>query len=359
MHYPEQRHMLAWTTVRRERLLPEGAVGAVEARRGQVVNITDIVARGSLPARYIYVEAADALGLRRETDLVDQMLVELGATVEAGQPLAGQASGRRRRVLAPASGLVAYIGRGRVIIQTTPEKVELQSGLVGTVTGVIPNRGVTIEAFGALFQGVWGNGRRAIGTLRMEPEGGLAAIREDSIQREYGRAIVVARQPLTAAALDVVEAQQVSGVIVPGMDAALLPRALATSAAVLLAEGFGDLRLSPQAGSLLEGFAGRPAVLDAHQPGRWDTVRVPEVFINLPPKSGDRPPAPDAQRALSAGMTVRLTREPHAGWIGQIAELPRAPQALASGLRVPCARVALASGETAVVPLANLEFLGR
>jgi hypothetical protein len=351
--------MLAWTTIRRDRLLPEGAVGTVEVHRGQVVNLTDVVARGSLPARYIYVEAAAALGLRRGADLIDRMLVELGETVDAGQPLAGQPGGRGRRVLAPIGGVVAYIGRERVIIQTKPETVELPSGLVGTVTNVIPNRGVTIEAFGALAQGVWGNGQRALGTLRLEPEDGLEAIYEDSIQREYSRAVVVTRGVLGTAALDAVEVQQISGVIAPSMDAALLPRAQAMSAAIMLTEGFGDLRMGPQVVSLLEGFAGRPAMLDAQQPGRWDTVRLPEVFINLPPKSGDRPPAPDVQRTLAPGVTVRLTRAPYAGWIGQIAELPRAPQPLASGLRLPCAHVALASGETVVVPLANLEFLGR
>ncbi len=359
MYYPDQRHMMAWTTVRRERLLPEDAVGTVEVRRGQTVNLTDVIARGSLPARYVYVEAAAALGLRRESDLIDRMLVELGETVDPGQPLAGQADGRGRRVLAPVGGVIAYIGRGRIIIQTRPETVELQSGLVGTVTAVTPNRGATIEAFGALVQGVWGNGRRAIGALRAEPPGGLEAIYDDSIQREYSRAVVVTRHPLTAASLNVVAVQQVGGVIAPSLDAALLPQALAMSAAVMLTEGFGNMRMGPQAASLLEGFAGRPAVLDAHQPGRWDTVRAPEVIINLPPKSGGRPPAPDVDRALSPGMTVRLTREPHAGWHGEIVELPPAPQPLANGLRVPCARVSLASGETVVVPLANLEFMGR
>lgn len=359
MYYPDQRHMMAWTTVRRDRMLPEGAVGTVEVRRGETVNLTDLVARGSLPARYVYVEAAAALRLRREADLIDRLLIELGETVSAGQPLASQADGRGRRVLSPANGVVAYIGRGRIIIQTQPEIVELQSGLVGTVTAVIPNRGATIEAYGALVQGVWGNGRRAIGTLRKEPEDGLETISEDSIQREYSRAVVVTRRVLAAATLDVIEAQQLGGVIAPSMDSALLPRALTLNAAVLLTEGFGNLRIPPQVISLLDGFAGRPAMLDAHQPGRWDTVRVPEVFINLPPKSSGHPPAPDVHRALSVGATVRLTREPHAGWIGQVVELPRTPQTLASGLRMPCARLSLASGETVVVPLANLEFLGK
>lgn len=359
MYYPDQRHIMAWTTIRRERLLPEDAVGTVEVRRGQTVNLTDVIARGNLPARYVYVEAAAALGLRREGDLVDRLLVELGEAVDAGQPLAGQADGRGRRVLAPVSGVVAYIGRGRIIIQTQPETIELQSGLVGTVVAITPNRGATIEAFGALVQGVWGNGRRAIGALRMEPPDGLGTVRDDSIQREYSRAVVVTRSPLTALSLNAAEVQQVGGVIAPSMNAALLPRALALGAAVMLTEGFGDMRMGSQVAGLLESFAGRPAMLDAHQPGRWDTVRVPEVFINLPPKSGGRPPTPDVDRPLNPGTIVRLTRAPYAGWHGEIVELPHAPQTLASGLRVPCARVSLASGETVLVPLANLEFLGR
>lgn len=45
MYYPDQRHILAWTTIRRERMLPDNAIGVVEARNGQHVNLRDIVAR--------------------------------------------------------------------------------------------------------------------------------------------------------------------------------------------------------------------------------------------------------------------------------------------------------------------------
>lgn len=359
MYYPDQRHLMAWTTVRRERLLPEGAIGTVEVRKGQTVNLTDVVVRGSLPARYVYVEVAAALRLRPDAELADLLLVELGEAVEAGQPIAGRSATRGPRALAPADGIVSYVGQGRIIIQTTPETVELEAGLVGAVTAVIPNRGVTIEAFGALIQGVWGNGQRAIGPLRIEPEGGLEAIIEDSIEREYSGAVVFTRRPLTAAGLANVEAQRVRGVIAPGMDAALLPRVQEMNCATLLLEGFGQPRVSPQTVSLLENFRGRQATLDAHLPGRWDTQRLPEVFINLPPKSGDRPPAPDTENPLQPGAVVRLTREPYPGWIGTVVDLPRAPQEIGNGLRVPCARVSLATGETLAVPLANLEYLGR
>ena len=50
-YFPEQRHMMAWAAVRRERLLPENAIGVVEARKGQHVNLREVVARGSVPSR--------------------------------------------------------------------------------------------------------------------------------------------------------------------------------------------------------------------------------------------------------------------------------------------------------------------
>ena len=89
-----------------------------------------------------------------------------------------------------------------------------------------------------------------------------------------------------------------------------------------------------------------------------DTHR-PEVFINLPSRSGDRPPPPRISHALRVGESVRLTREPHPGSVGEISDLPKTPQLLDNGLRVLCARVGLVTGESVLVPLANLEVLGK
>jgi hypothetical protein len=55
---------------------------------------------------------------------------------------------------------------------------------------------------------------------------------------------------------------------------------------------------------------------------------------------------------------VRIVRAPGYGRIGEVVALPDAPQAVESGLRLPCARVRLSNERIALVPLANLELLG-
>src|ERR1700710_1351604 len=129
--YPEQRHALPLTPTRRERLLPEDAIGELEAREGERVDLRDVVARGSVPSRYVFVEALDYFGFKSEAQLDAIRLVEVGDMVEAQQVLAGKASGRGRKLLSPVTGIVSYIGEGRIIIQETPEPVEMQAGLIG------------------------------------------------------------------------------------------------------------------------------------------------------------------------------------------------------------------------------------
>lgn len=358
MRYVEQRHTIAWTTIRRERMLPDNAIGVVEVQNRQHVNLREIVVRGAVPARYVFINAQAQLGLRRADQLDELMLVQVGEGVESGQVLAGKDPNRGRRVLSPVTGVLVLVSEGRIIVQETPELVELEAGLVGQVVEVRPNRGVVIESFGALAQGVWGNGRRSIGPLRMEPEDGLEMIFDDSIDRQYSGAVVVTRRSLKETGLMVIENQSIGAVIAPSMDASLYERALETRAAIILTQGFGDVRLSGQISGMLEGLAGRQTTVDAYLPTRWESRR-PEVFINLPARANERPPEPNIHQALRPGVAVRLTRSPYIGFTGEIIDLPNAPQLLDNGLRARCARVALVTGETVLVPLANLEVFGR
>jgi hypothetical protein len=227
------------------------------------------------------------------------------------------------------------------------------------VVDVFPNRGAVIEAYGALVQGVWGNGRRVIGALRREPEDGLDSIFNESLDQRYSGTIVLTRRSLKEISLSVIENQNVGGVIAPSMDPALIEQARNMSAAIILTEGFGDLPMSSRLYGMLEEFFERQATIDAATPDRWEDVHRPEVFINLPARSGDRPPPPRVGRPFRVGDQVRLTRAPRAGSIGEITNLPKVPQLLDNGLRVPCAQIALVTGESVLVPLANLEILGK
>lgn len=357
-YYPDQRHLLEMTTIRRERMLPEDAIGRVEAREGTTVNLRDIVARGVVPSRYVIVEAAEFFNLKNPDDLNDLMAVEVGDTVDIKTPLAGKAGGRSKRLLSPVKGIVAYVDEGRIILQVTPETVEMEAGLDGQVVHVEPGRGIIIESFGALVQGVWGNGRRTIGTLRVEPDDGLESIYGEELDMQYRGAIVITKRPLKETGLLIIEDQGLVGVIAPSMDASLIERVLPISGAVMLTESFGPVRMSATVFNLLNSFNGRQATLDAFLPDRW-MARRPEVIINPSGRMINRPPRPNVNLTLSVGTTVRLTRPPNAGQVGKIINLPKTPYLLENGLRVPCAQVETITGEKLTVPLANLEVFGR
>jgi hypothetical protein len=358
MEYPTQRHALDVTLIQRDYLLPEGAIGSVEVEVGQRVDLRDIVARGTVPSRHVILEASEFFRLKRPEMLNPLLQVEVGSTVEKGHVLAGKDLKRGKRLLSPVTGIVSLIEDGRIILQETPEIIDLAAGVQGGVVDVIAGRGVTVETIGALVQGVWGNNRRAIGALRMEPVDGLETIFGDQLDMQYRGAIVVTRRALKQVSLDVIGEQGLAGVIAPSMDANLRDAALKMEQAILLTEGFGELRMSNTIASLLESLNGRQATVDATTPDRQDSRR-PEVIISVAVRADARPGAPDAAQVLRKGTTVRLTREPRAGLTGKVVDLPKTPTLLDNGLRVPCAKVELFTGELISVPVANLELFGR
>jgi hypothetical protein len=358
MVFASQRHAIDVTLIQREYLLPEGAIGSVETQMGQRVDLRDVVARGTIPSRHVILDVAKFFRLRNPEAASFLMLVEKGAAVEAGQPLAGQTPDKGKRLFSPVTGIVAYIGNGRIILQEMPEILDLQAGVQGQVIGVQAGRGVTIETVGALVQGVWGNNRRVIGSLRIEPSDGLESIFGDQLNMEYRGAIVVTRRPLKATGLMILIDQGIAGLIAPSMDADLRDAALSAETGIILTEGFGSMRMGNTVASLLESLNGRQATLDATMPDRLDKRR-PEVIVNISVRPEARPNVPDAAQTLRKGSVVRLTSEPYVGFAGHILDLPKTPVLIDNGLRVPCAKVELLTGEQINVPVANLELFGK
>lgn len=360
MYYPDQRYASPLTIIRRECRLPEEAAGSVNLRvsAGDRVDVRDIVATGSRPAPFVVIDVARFFGLRRPQDLDKLVRMTLGDRVEAGQVLAGKSLTRGKRLLSPVTGYIAYIGDGRIIMQEMAETISLEAGVRGRVAAVEEGRGLSIDAVGAQIQGVWGNDRSVIATLEAMPEDGIGAIVSDSLETRFSGAMLLTRSTLTAETISSVAQQDFAGIIAPSMDATLVDAALDLRGAVVLIEGFGDMRMSAAVYNLLESFAGHQVTVDAYQPTRWES-RSPEIIINLPANAEERPARPSGLLALRTGMNVRVTREPHQGATGRVVKIPKNPTRLPNGLRIPCAQVELVIGETVFVPLANLEVLGR
>lgn len=355
-YHPDQRFVTPLTLVRRRVLLPEDALGTVSVRDGQRVDPRDVVVQGVLPSRHVILEGADYFGLKKRENLASLLLVDIGDAVDVRQPVAGKSATRGKRLFSPVRGLLVAVNDGRVIIQEMPELVKLEAGVRGRVVEIIPGRGVVIETPGALVQGVWGNDRRTLATLRIEPDDGLENITADALEMQYVGAVVVTRRPLKAIGLTVMQDQGFSGIIAPSMDADLREQVLKLDAPVLLTEGFGSAQMGSAVYNLLAEFDRRQVVLDAVTPTRANTRR-PEVII--PVAVEQRPAGANPMVMLRKGTEVRIVRAPHLGATGRIVDLPKTPYLLDNGLRTHAAQVELVTGETVPVPLANLEYYGK
>lgn len=354
----DQRHALELATLVRERALPEGALGSMEVKPGDRVDLPNVVAHGMIPARYVIIEAAQHFKLKDPDDLDTLLLVDEGEAVEEEQPLATETGRRAKRLLSPVTGVIAYIDNGRIIVQETPEIIDLKAQMNGQVVRVEAGHGIVIETAAGLVQGVWGNGRSVVGVIRPEPEEGLESIYGDQLDATFRGALVITRRTLKETGLLIMEDQGIAGVIAPSMDISLREQAMQHKSAILLTEGFGSMRMSGYVSQLLQGMIGRQATMDAILPKRWDNRR-PEVIINRPVRSNERPPRLGRAIELRKGMSVRVTRAPYEGQTGQVVNLPNTPVMIDNGLRVMCAQVKLTTGDTTYVPLANLEVFGR
>jgi hypothetical protein len=237
----------------------------------------------------------------------------------------------------------------------------------GFITEVEPGRGVTVVAQGTLLQCAWGNGQLQAASYDFEPGTEFATSRTNmrglgdlfdhdlTLSPYRGKAVVLLR-PIRDLDLDVVEQQELAGLIAPSMPVHLREKAMQLKVPVILTEGFGKLPPTMRLYELLLEKRGNQAVFDAQIPDPRHNTR-PEIIIPLGAARQDRP-VPDVKTPLRVGMIVRLRRAPYAGQLGKITQLPDLPMTVESGLRVLCAYVKLDSGETIVVPLANIESVG-
>jgi hypothetical protein len=355
IYYPEQRQMLGSAVIRRARLMPEEAGDVtIETANNARVSIKDVIARGATPAPFVLVEAARFFGLRDADALKDLLTVTEGELIPEGNLLAER---KRRRLYSPITGTVVAVDSGLIMLQEFAGNIELEAGLNGQVIEIRRGRGAVIETMGAILQGVWGNGKRAISTLRFEPSGGLEKIDTDELDLDFRGSIIITRQALRESSFNVIAEQSLAGIIAPSIEPSMMNTALNSKAAIMLTEGFGSQRMSPVIVQFFEDMIGRQATLDAAIPDFLEAHR-PEVIINVP-LQGERPTPPLINVTLQVGMNVRVVRGDGVSVFGEVIPLPRTAQVLENGMEALCAQVQSITGERLMVPLANIEIAGR
>ena len=342
-------HILPLAHIRRARMLP--AKGRVTTRVGQSVNAIDIVAEADLVGKHILIDVRRILGLRR----VDQAhrLIERkpGERVEQGDILA-QTSGLLPKVIrAPEDAYIVAIQRGQILLEKPGQKFELQAGLTGTVSEVLPERGVVIEAHGSLIQGVWGNGRINIGLLNIPASDPLEELTRAHLDMTLRGTVVLGGHVSNPDALAAGEELPLRGLIVGSISADLIKTALGVSYPIIVMDGFGNIPMNQPAFTLLKTYEKRDLSLNAG----WDPARGerPEIVIPLP-ALGQRP-RDSAEFAI--GKTVRALSMPFTAQTGTIVTIRPGLTRLPNGLRVSAADVRMENGQVVTIPLANLDVL--
>lgn len=345
-------HILPLTTIVRERVLP--VAGKVNMHVNQRVNPTDVVAEATFAREHVLLDVARAFGI--SANAADKLIkVNEGDKLAQGALVAEKPGLFPQTVKTPRAGRVMVAGSGQVLMEVGDTRIELRAGLPGVVTQVIPEKGVVIRTAGALIQGVWGNGRIDNGlmvSLLEKPDDVLQAGRLDVSLRG---SVILAGQVRDLDTLKAAAELPVRGLILSSLPSALLQSAYQMRFPILVTEGFGSLPMNAAAFKLLTTSNKREATVNAEHFDRYAGHR-PEVIIPLPISS--EPEEPTDLRLFEIGLPVRVKRPPYAGMVGTILNLPAGLSLLPSGLRAPSADVRLENGETALVPLVNLEVVG-
>ncbi|NJC97500.1 MAG: hypothetical protein C3F07_21370 [Anaerolineales bacterium] len=345
-------HILPLTTIVRERTLP--VAGKVNVHVDQKVNPTDVIAEAVFAREHVLLDVARTFGV--STAAADRMIkVNQGDRVTQGALIAEASGIFPRSIKAPRPGRVMVVGSGQVLMEVGDARIELRAGLPGTVTQVIPERGVVIRTAGALIQGTWGNGRIDNGLMTgliEKPDDVLTADRLDISLRG---SVILGGHVRDVDTLRAAAELPVRGLIISSMLSSLIQPAMQARFPILVLDGFGAMPMNSAAFKLLTTNNKREVTVNAEHFDRYNGNR-PEVIIPLPVTN--EPEEPNDYEMFSVGQQIRMRRSPHAGMLGSITNLPAGLTKLPSGLRAPAAEVKLENGSTVLVPLVNLEVVG-
>ena len=345
------RHTLALTIIERTRQLP--IPGEVLMRTGQKVRANEIVATAITEPKHILINIAGGLGIQ-ESKVQQCLERDVGDVVEAGDIIASRSNFGKRVIRAPANGVISFISGGYVFLQVNTKPFQLKSGTPGSISNLITDYGVLIEATGALVQGVWGNGLIDFGLMNVLTEAPDQSLTPAKIDVGMRGGIVMGGTCQDGETLQNGSEQRLKGMILGSLSVDLVETALKMPYPIILIDGLGSMPMNEPAFKLLSTNAKREVAINAEAFDPVHGIR-PEVMIPLP--GSDQLDYPLESEELVVGQKVLITRAPHQGRAGMIENILPGIDNFPSGLRTQAAIVRLSKEKVVKVPTANLEIL--
>ncbi len=358
-------------THRARRVLPIS--GDVLVKKGDTVGPSDIVARTFMPGDVTPVNLANLLSLP-PADVLECMLKSEGDVVKVGDALA-QTKGifglMKNTYHSKHDGTIETISgvTGQVILRGEPLPVQINAYLAGVVTEVIEGEGVVIEAEVSFIQGIFGIGGEAHGRIRMACKSHEQELTEDLITPDMKDCVIIGGARMTDKAIKKAKSVGATAVVSGGMDDQDLKEFLGydlgvaitgnenVGLTVIVTEGFGEIAMATRTFNLLRAREGDEAAVNGATQIRAGVMR-PEIIVPLTEAEKASEPEPShAGGFLEEGMPVRIIRDPYFGLIGEVGDLPAEPHVLGSGSRARVLEVCLESGESVIIPRANVELI--
>jgi hypothetical protein len=338
------------TLIQRNRLLP--VPGEINVRPGQKVHPTDIVAQASIPSRHYLVDVGRVLGART-SDAAESLITRKTGEMLEKHDIIAETGGLFSHVIrTPGPGRIVSIHKGRVLIEAESEQIEIKAGFSGHVSRVIAERGVSIETYGALVQGVWGNDRIGCGDLVVDETALDGELTSAGLGVTSRGMIIMAGSCASEEMFSLATSVGISGLILGSMPAVLIPVVQVLPFPVILLSGFGKMGMDEVSRHVLETNAGREVSINAV---RWNrlTGDRPEIYIPLP---AEVEPA-QTESAFAVGQKVRVNTGAYAGTVGSIEQIKPRLNKLPSGLRSSAARVRFDQRSSDLFPLVNLDIV--
>ena len=351
------------------RMLP--IKGKVMVKVGDKVNAEQIVAATYMPGDVYPLNMANLLTVPPK-DVASLMLHQEGEKVEEGEPIAETAGlfGKfKKKFNSPYSGTIETVSdvTGQVILRGPDIPVEVKAYVSGTVTEVNPEIGCTIEADVAFIQGIFGIGGETCGPIKFAVDSCDVTVTAKNISADMKGCVVIGGARLTVDAIEEARKVGVVALIGGGMDDQDLKEFLGydlgvaitgsekKGITVIVTEGFGDIAMATRTFDLLKRFEGHEASVNGATQIRAGVMR-PEIIIPL--EAGDcEEETKQVGGYLEIGLPLRIIRDPYFGMIGTVSALPSEPHVLGSGSKARVLEVKLSSGESVIVPRANVELI--
>ncbi len=345
------KHLHSLTSIKRERVLPVS--GNMLVRRMQKVSPTDVIVVAPMAPEFILLDIAQGLNITpaRADELLQR---QAGDDLVKGDIIAGPLGIFQRVIRAPEAGQVKIAGEGKVLFEINKAPYELQAGMEGTVTNIIPERGAIIETRGALIQGVWGNGKITYGVIQPVSNDLLQELIPEQLNISFRGTIITAGFCRNPEVLDVAGNIPIKGMILGSMSAGLIPLAKKADYPIMVIDGFGTHPMNRAAEAILVANKDKNVALNAQI---YDPFQgsYPEAIITQSTTKDLNPP-PESE-ALKPGKQVIIISGPLASRIGTIERLFPHKRTIPSGISTWTAEVSFKNEESTEVPLTNLEII--